>query len=1224
MGPTHGTLRREDRASFSHSTLLCQNEQVKIDRFQLPVAQQGKGYGTCILNHLLGFYEKAGCSSLVIPAAVGTKGRNCYKKCGFKKNVMGTLAVQFSGDPATTSNTGKAHDKDGVGTPADTQPCTSADRDLGQVKCNLLRDLADASDSDLLADDDFSGLLHISMSAPAAEDPQVERNNSQGISNDSENDSETSSSPADKSSPTIAATTRTGTAATTTATTTAGKSVHMLTQLLRSKAPGRPSANVSSQAVKRRVLRNDQAQKGVAARVAELFDSVIQELNAVHSLSSYPLVMRDLLPHMKEGKAPEICKQLNAFKEDKALAQKTLDVLNTAGRGNKAGVLHVVAKKTENNSIIPSKRLSQLTGYSISYINKCKADKENQGPFVSTKKGRKVPKLCATRKDPKHGECKEGDKCRFLHDCMICKGETHAAVNCPKWNTAAATLNDNRRILNASKLARVAVTDAERVATRKWMHEQNPARSGDNQKIAWMVKSRTDFYYESYRTREGQIAIIQKALDIFGDELRMQASIPTTKWLRNVKVCMDASSDGALDDITVKEDPRPPSDKVDLQQVLDHMNAAANPSFGELDDIEPCEEASDEESDDAGDKGDGVRLLHPRSFRSFYGTCLKGCRLWRRPPHNHCARCEQYSTASERIRTLHDGLIGPSDGDQQKAADVIERAGGRIKAWEELRSLQHAIPDLKKHNDWYNEVRSYVKQREEDRQDHEAIWYVDYGGFNDSANQKVSCWSATIMAKNRLQENFDFFFDQKQSKSDRDEAKARKDGKSGIFFLEEMLDSTKSTLGSEICLFKSIFPDTTHIILSGDTGNGFKGYHMLEKLSNVFQSHGFTVELIPLAPGHAWNKTDARFAHLNKFVDAIKDLSRVFGAEGISKALHAVSSGEYKYKRKFIQRSHIFFRKVKLGESATQIIQSKGNKHPLVSEDLIGGKIGVRGLSYFDFSVKDLNGNLQHLPGYARVREHPDPRRPGNKTFVYSWRKELAKDMCQKCSDAWGGPIPLSKNGCSKRKCVTQKNSSCISIPLEQNSVSVGPSAEETDEGAAEVTVPPNRAARGTKRKRHTAATELTITEKTPRQVRVVHGQAQGGEEIWLYIPEHITDKSGHKRKGWWLYPEPGKKGLYYIGNLDSVQTCVANSKRGTIICDVAVFNDFPFTRTFKKNVETDKAIANTVRCVTDRPLTKNELRDAKGGNEDVMEPAPSDDDDTDYDSTFSDGPGHN
>ena len=76
----------------------------------------------------------------------------------------------------------------------------------------------------------------------------------------------------------------------------------------------------------------------------------------------------------------------------------------------------------------------------------------------------------------------------------------------------------------------------------------------------------------------------------------------------------------------------------------------------------------------------------------------------------------------------------------------------------ELRSLQHQLPDLKKHKEWFGEVRQYIKTREECMEQDQAILELDYGGMTDSAGKKVGVWSATVIAPGRKQEHYDYFF----------------------------------------------------------------------------------------------------------------------------------------------------------------------------------------------------------------------------------------------------------------------------------------------------------------------------------------------------------------------------------------------------------------------------------------------------------------------------------
>ena len=134
----------------------------------------------------------------------------------------------------------------------------------------------------------------------------------------------------------------------------------------------------------------------------------------------------------------------------------------------------------------------------------------------------------------------------------------------------------------------------------------------------------------------------------------------------------------------------------------------------------------------------------------------------------------------------------------------------------------------------------------------QALLQLDYGGFNDSANQKVSVGSATLLAAGREQDHFNFFFNQSKSKNEptMQAGRAKKDAQTGIYFIGEMLDPMKSPEGNGVSLFEKHYPETNHLTFSGDTGNGYRSYAMLEELSAVCGKYSYTVELACLAPGH--------------------------------------------------------------------------------------------------------------------------------------------------------------------------------------------------------------------------------------------------------------------------------------------------------------------------------------------------------------------------------------
>ena len=136
-----------------------------------------------------------------------------------------------------------------------------------------------------------------------------------------------------------------------------------------------------------------------------------------------------------------------------------------------------------------------------------------------------------------------------------------------------------------------------------------------------------------------------------------------------------------------------------------------------------------------------------------------------------------------------------------------------------------------------------------------------------------------------------------------------------------------------------------------------------------------------------------------------------------------------------------------------------------------------------------------------------------------------------------------------------------------------------------------------------------TRTSEVTREVRAVHGKStSGGKELWLYVPaDGKKSVSMKKRDGWWLYPEKGKTGHYYIGPKDAIQT---HQKSGNVK-DEAVFPNFPFVHTVQLDNH-GKTVPKTERCVTLRALTADEFKQACNGTK-LAEPSVAGDSDEDH-----------
>jgi hypothetical protein len=728
-----------------------------------------------------------------------------------------------------------------------------------------------------------------------------------------------------------------------------GNSQELLRSLLCVR--GRPAAKEDGRNVRRRVIRG---RTGHAAKIAKVLVSILSEVNISHKLSVSPVSLRDVLAKMDEGQV--ILKECQTSNDQRVLAQGAIDIVGTSGRACKSAVVAALAVENKAGKVSPT-RLSELTNVPTAYIknSKTNAVKGNNG--------------------------------------MVDKANLGTFANQNK----------------TPHFTKSSVPDLEYSSSRHWFMSVNPARSGDPQAIAWMSKSKDNFYFENYRTVEGQVEIILMAFKEGGEEIIMkQLSLLSTNgrkpnlWQQNCLTYINARNDNALCELGVHE---LSAERPLTTETLAGLVVAAVDAENLVGDEEDDGDESETIMDDvlSTDPDLSKRLLYPRSQRCLYKGILKGIRMWKRPDHDHCSRCGDHVKLCACLMTLQAALLSTAlDPEYQSATDVVQRAGGTARAWERVREITNKIPDLAKHVKWRQTQRKYLKGREKMTAE-EAVLQLDYGGVQDSHGKKVSVWSATVITIDREQEHFDFFFDALDSKK-ADHNGAKKNGSTGIFFLYELFDPKRGPKAkpgeTQKSLFTTRFPTKNSLIFSGDTGNGYRAYMMLEFFSTMKDLFGIMVELIPLSPGHAWNLTDARIAHMNTFLRIIKRSSRIFGAVQVAAAFHLASDPAIASKRKFMARSNVFFREVKSEWTPEQTEEFEKQKGAvLLDKRLHQGKMGVKGLLYFKFSFNHPDGSVHYPQGYASVREHGDPRAQGNPTYVYTWRKDLNRLMCQPCSN---------------------------------------------------------------------------------------------------------------------------------------------------------------------------------------------------------------------------------
>ena len=93
--------------SLSHPPGSAAAGDVQIDKFNIVLEHRRQGHGTEIMRRLARWYLLAGSSTFSVPVWTDA-GRRFYKKCGFKKNVMGEFVLQLKDAENVLNSTRRA------------------------------------------------------------------------------------------------------------------------------------------------------------------------------------------------------------------------------------------------------------------------------------------------------------------------------------------------------------------------------------------------------------------------------------------------------------------------------------------------------------------------------------------------------------------------------------------------------------------------------------------------------------------------------------------------------------------------------------------------------------------------------------------------------------------------------------------------------------------------------------------------------------------------------------------------------------------------------------------------------------------------------------------------------------------------------------------------------------------------------------------------------------
>ena len=156
-------------------------------------------------------------------------------------------------------------------------------------------------------------------------------------------------------------------------------------------------------------------------------------------------------------------------------------------------------------------------------------------------------------------------------------------------------------------------------------------------------------------------------------------------------------------------------------------------------------------------------------------------------------------------------------------------------------------------------------------------------------------------------------------------------------------------------LLQHLCPGVTHLIFTGDTGNGFRGMPMAWYYSTFYENYGLVVRQVPLPPGHASWLKDSHFSRLWTFSRMLKRLVFLRGSDEFAAALRHATNPQMVAPRRLIKRTTVL-RKIFLKQDFIKV------------PSIYVGETGIMSVGYMEFSTAD----GKHPVGSARYRTFAD------------------------------------------------------------------------------------------------------------------------------------------------------------------------------------------------------------------------------------------------------------
>jgi hypothetical protein len=174
-----------------------------------------------------------------------------------------------------------------------------------------------------------------------------------------------------------------------------------------------------------------------------------------------------------------------------------------------------------------------------------------------------------------------------------------------------------------------------------------------------------------------------------------------------------------------------------------------------------------------------------------------------------------------------------------------------------------------------------------------------------------------------------------------------------------------------------VFENFDHIVLSGDTGSGFRQTETLYYYSKVYHLYGKHMSVELLAPGHAWNMCDSHGGHLSDLFAPLKMTNELVAPQD---ACNAVNSSSMTNTTAFMYES----------------------PHVRPAEDEHYKQVGITNYLSFHIAYTAADGTETHTEGVCVARELSGK----DKWKVFDLRASRAKTgRCDACETRFLRPV---------------------------------------------------------------------------------------------------------------------------------------------------------------------------------------------------------------------------